>query len=187
MKKIMFNDTYGLTEAVLEGRKIMTRRIMTPQPSWVSGDGHIYNDSKPPRFNVGEVVAVAQSYEDIGLSFIAPPNNRWGCTEDMSGYRNKMFVLADLMPHQIQIIGHHVERMQDISDEDCIREGVFLDETAPTCYQPFYTFPGSIDHNTPVGYKTPREAFADLIRKVSGKRAWDDNPYVDVYEFELVK
>ena len=98
-----------------------------------------------------------------------------------------MFVRADLMPHQIRITSVRIERIQEISDEDCLREGVFLDKTAPTYYQPFYTFPGSIDHNTPVGYETPREAFADLIRKMSGKRAWDDNPYVDVYEFELVK
>lgn len=27
MKKIMFNDKYGLTQAVLEGRKTQTRRI----------------------------------------------------------------------------------------------------------------------------------------------------------------
>ena len=29
MKKIMFNDRYGLTQAVLEGKKTMTRRLMT--------------------------------------------------------------------------------------------------------------------------------------------------------------
>lgn len=29
MKKIMFNDRFGLTQAVLEGRKTMTRRIVT--------------------------------------------------------------------------------------------------------------------------------------------------------------
>lgn len=28
MKKIMFNDKYGLTEAVLEGRKTQTRRVI---------------------------------------------------------------------------------------------------------------------------------------------------------------
>ena len=27
MKKIMFNDRFGLTDAVLEGRKTVTRRI----------------------------------------------------------------------------------------------------------------------------------------------------------------
>ena len=30
MKKIMFNDKYGLTEAVLERRKTQTRRILNP-------------------------------------------------------------------------------------------------------------------------------------------------------------
>lgn len=30
MKKIMFNNKYGLTDAVLEGRKTQTRRILNP-------------------------------------------------------------------------------------------------------------------------------------------------------------
>lgn len=30
MKKIIFNDKYGLTNAVLEGRKTQTRRILNP-------------------------------------------------------------------------------------------------------------------------------------------------------------
>lgn len=29
MKKIMFNDFYGLTQDVLEGRKTMTRRLIS--------------------------------------------------------------------------------------------------------------------------------------------------------------
>ncbi len=32
MKKIMFNDRFGLTQAVIEGRKTQTRRIVKPQP-----------------------------------------------------------------------------------------------------------------------------------------------------------
>lgn len=32
MKKIMFNDLYGLTEAVLDGRKTQTRRIAYEKP-----------------------------------------------------------------------------------------------------------------------------------------------------------
>ena len=36
MKKIMFNDRYGLTQAVLDGRKTMTRRIIKPQPGHVA-------------------------------------------------------------------------------------------------------------------------------------------------------
>lgn len=32
MKKIMFDDKYGLTKAVLEGRKTMTRRELYNEP-----------------------------------------------------------------------------------------------------------------------------------------------------------
>ena len=32
MEKIMFNDRYGLTDAVIEGRNIMTRRLIDPMP-----------------------------------------------------------------------------------------------------------------------------------------------------------
>ena len=31
MKKIMFNDRYGLTRAVLDGQKTMTRRVISTQ------------------------------------------------------------------------------------------------------------------------------------------------------------
>lgn len=41
MKKIMFNDKYGLTQAVLEGRKTQTRRIITPQPTYNENAGNV--------------------------------------------------------------------------------------------------------------------------------------------------
>lgn len=33
----------------------------------------------------------------------------------------------------------------------------------------------------------PREAYAALIDRISGKGTWESNPYVFVYDFELVK
>lgn len=36
-------------------------------------------------------------------------------------------------------------------------------------------------------YDTPQQAYADLIDKISGKLTWERNPYVCVYDFELVK
>lgn len=87
----MFNDDYGLTQAVLDGRKTMTRRIIkcprTFRGEWVAGfNVHIRQSDKKivdypcmydaderefdsgeiiPRYKVGEVVAIAQSYETI--------------------------------------------------------------------------------------------------------------------------
>lgn len=59
MKKIMFNDRYGLTEAVLSGRKTQTRRLIPLDlynvcdwseeiPMFEDGDGdwHPFYESK---------------------------------------------------------------------------------------------------------------------------------------------
>lgn len=181
MKKIIFDDKFGLTKAVLRGQKTMTRRKMTPQPSWVSADGHIYNDSKPPRLKVGEVVAVAQAYKDCVNEILV----NWEHKTDIGtlvfkmskGWNNKMVVRADLMPHQIRITGVRVERLQDITDEDCLNEGVFLGQ--------FHTY--SYVGRPRCPFNTPRDAFASLIDRISGKGTWASNPWVFVYEFELVK
>ena len=61
MKKIMFNDKYCLTLSVLNGTKTMTRRVLkegTPLGNWEETVNHL-------PYKVGEVVAIAQSYNDI--------------------------------------------------------------------------------------------------------------------------
>lgn len=102
-----------------------------------------------------------------------------------AGWLNKMLVKAEYMPHQIRITGIHCERLQDISDEDCFREGIsesWYESTDTTTY-------GYADEKkgTAVEFDTPRKAFAALIDKVSGRGTWASNPWVVVYEFELVK
>lgn len=176
----MFNDRYGLTQAVLEGRKTMTRRI-AEKVLVEDIDQHLVwtGEFKKPKFEVGEVVAVAQSYKDAGLSFIYPPNPQWGNTEEMQGYNNKMFVLADLMPHRIRITDVRVERLQDIRDEDCVKEGVKLCNAGLDYWYEVSGFKKR--------YGSPRSAFAALIDKISGKGTWDSNPYMFVYEFKLLK
>ena len=200
MKKIMFNDKYGLTQAVLEGRKTMTRRIIRlvePDLEFVhvSHLGEYIFHSKDcidgafPCYKIGEEVAVAQSYKDIGLSFIQPPDPQWGCTEQMSGYGNKMFVRADLMPHRIRITNIKVERLQDISEEDCLKEGIqeyfpYIDRNPDDKVRTFQYFKeGKIRHRISPASK----CFAYLIDDVSGKGTWDKNPYVFVYDFKLIQ
>lgn len=177
MKKIMFNDKYGLTEAVLKGRKTMTRRIVPGKLVKAIEGGMPGYAVMESRYKVGEVVAVAQAYKNT-----CDP----ALVGDKSGWNNKLFVRADLMPHQIRITDIQIMRLQDISDGDCVREGVVgltcnLYEYRGICY----SFPG--DKNKMGTYLTPREAFAALIDKVSGKGTWESNPWVFVYEFELNK
>lgn len=95
-----------------------------------------------------------------------------------------MFVKAKYMPHQIRITGIHCERLQDISDAECLKEGVRV-EFARNGSPMYYYF--DTKRWREVWFDTPREAFAALIDKVSGRGTWKSNPWVVVYEFELVK
>lgn len=207
MKKIMFNDRFGLTQAVLDGRKTQTRWMINPQPkysphvgiSWKGGAYGINSYVGEPlgsyrnfvsgteykksckRYRKGEIVAVAQSYKDIGFSDTEPAIHN----ELRAGWKNKMFVRADLMPHKIRITNVRVERLQDISDENCLKEGIkkewdFYDEKY------IYVFPIP-NLSSEYVHDNPREAFAHLIDKVTGKGTWEANPYVFVYDFELIR
>lgn len=212
MQKIMFNDRYGLTRAVLDGRKTMTRRIIkatkringqdtngfivcqdiaTHEVTGIYArgyDGGSIEDAEIlPKYEIGEVVAIAQDYSHCGgvmsngvprLEYISKVA---GCSS--AGWRNKMFVRADLMPHQIRITGICVERLQDISDEDCLKEGIVFSPQAQSYYVGYHKAMGVRTWLE----KTPRDAFAALIDKVSGRGTWESNPYVVVYEFKLVK
>lgn len=210
MQKIMFNDRYGLTDAVIEGRQTMTRRLVSDRlwEIWTDYDDfcnsviggiarggisvsrEYYHEcdffKDKCRYKVGEVVAVAQSYEQVYLhgNMDADDAIIRGLKYD-PGMCNKMYVRAALMPHQIRITGIRCERLQDISDEDCFREGIiesWYESTDTTTY-------GYADEKkgTAVEFDTPRKAFASLIDKVSGRGTWASNPWVVVYEFELVK
>ena len=166
MKKIMFNDKFLLTQAVLSGEKTQTRRIVkdgTPL-------GNFEETMKYAPYKVGEVVAVAQCYLDIG----SPQFDKFG--RDVPGNTNKM----------IRITNVCIERLQDISDEDCLREGI--SHYIPASYQ--NTESGFGFQSSKGGlflFDTAREAFAALIDKVSDKGTWQNNPYVWVFDFELVK
>lgn len=223
MKKIMFNDRYRLTQAVLDGRKTQTRRLLTltlhkkadtgntlieVSPSKVFfEDGKwkfVYDDyvfllpkENYPKYRVGEVVAVAQSYCSIAEELENSNNatcaahyekNVQKASEYISwmehpGFNNKMFVAADMMIHQIRITDVGIERLQDISDEDCIKEGVRKVVNENGIYVQYYVGKG----DNACSFENPREAFAHLINKVSRKDVWQENPYVFVYDFELVK
>ena len=193
MKKIMFNDKFLLTKAVLEGRKTQTRRIVPKDffsLTWDEKNGTLWYENSMGDFidvrnskyvlcKVGEVIAVAQSYKDC---LAENPYNRAYFLNGSAGWNNKMFVAADRMIHQIRITDVKIERIQDISDEDCLKEGV-VKWNAGQKDIPFFSYPNSAKCD----YDTPQEAFAHLINKVSKKDVWSENPYVFVYDFELVK
>lgn len=213
----MFNDKLGLTQAVLEGRKTMTRRICKydrPDESWdivfpVFGSKDYDNEGNlvsplfgafgwknkdgdftgwnNPLYKFGEVVAIAQSYRDSGYSpdsLDRHPKDLSvrGLMKNSAGWNNKMFVKSYACKHHIKITNVKIERLQDISDEDCLKEGIihaYTDNNGIKRYHTPHTKRGYL--STDVAQQT----FAFLIDKVSGKGTWESNPFVFAYEFVL--
>ena len=217
MKKIMFNDRYGLTRKVLNGYKTQTRRVIPDiEIDWVRrGKVHLpvggfENDvlfmnvrsilpdagisdypapaKYQPKYEKGEEIAVAQCYEDAILDVGEEEWNKqhkWYCIENLrkrAGLHNKMFVRPDLMPHRIKITDIRLQRLNNISEEECMREGVVK-------WMDCYIVAGIMENRgrNNVCFDTPREAFAALIDRINGKGTWESNPWVYAYTFELVR
>lgn len=213
MKKILFNNHYGLETAVIERRMTMTRRIVRCPKTFRGVDGvelefrkrpgaDFYFDcvvtdgdgrelgQLPLPYELGEVVAVGQTYERAGWKpdtlleahFVKDGVRQVGDLpiSQLPGWRNKMFTYPTMMPWQVQMTDLWFEHLQDISDEDCLREGVerWLDG---------YIVSGLMERsgkNNRV-FDTPREAFAALIDRINGRGTWQDNPWVVVYTMDL--
>lgn len=165
MLGIMFNDRFGLESAVLNRTKTRTWRA-----------------DKKPRYEVGEIVAIKQCYRDVSNFFRSQENRKYldyiALYSGQAGWRNKMFVKNELMPHQIRITSVKKCRLQDLSDEECIKEGVRK---------------GSVygylcgKGKTQRKFLTPTEAFSYLIEKLNSRGYWESNPDGYAYDFELVK
>lgn len=216
--KIMFDEHFGLQSAVLDRIKTNTRRwenglALLPVKNcedeyfvthWV-GDSFLvrkYNQGAlieqayaKPKFKVGDVVAIAQRYKDVGIDpstivkMIDEGQNMFTPVPaiESAGWKNKLFVKEELMPHNIEITDVRLQHLQDITDEDALKEGVriFGDMDClevKQYYVPGLTHPRTKCHRT---FATPRDAFAALIDKMNGKGTWKGNPWVFAYTFKL--
>ena len=214
----MFNNQYGLNQAVIDLLKTMTRRAIPKKTlDFVFNDfTHAYYeatlDKLTPKealeqyffdeypnalpYKVGDILAIAQDYttvkHDMELLVISRKateeqeriyNSLICMPYDHPGFKNKMFVSSDLMPKHIKITDVRIEQLQDITDEDCLKEGIFQfgDPFNEDRVEDF-GFIGATKH-----YLTPREAFAALIDKVSCKGTWKSNPWVFVYNFKYIE
>ena len=167
-----------------------------------------------PKYQIGEKVAIAQAYKnDDVLTYNAYNEDgtiRKGGAKlhremlHSPGYRNKLFVRADLMPHVIEITDIKAERLQDISDEDCLKEGIipvtwrqypepfsdhYVDHDLWTLEKYREQFEDAWSDDDPEAWAatSPKAAFAVLIRKLQGKKAWERNEWQFVYTFKLIK
>ena len=188
--------TLALTQLVIEGKKDMTRRLTTDRR----------------KYDVGEKVALAEAYGFIWRELNAIPDKQIAYMRRLRSvlnvehpsiipaWENKLFVRPELMRYQIEITGKRTEHLQDISDEDILREGVFhgmcssrnieTGETGDYTWLdikrkklPNGHYHVNIKHNV---HSNIRECFIEMINHICGKGTWEQNPEVYVYTFKLI-
>ena len=194
MKKISFSERYGLQQAVIAGTKTMTRRIvpdgtlrMAQMEVGIHGGDLAERIKDHSLYLWHDEIAIAQAYNT--LRWPSVPGIDWNAIVDevthAKGWKNKMFVKAKYMPHRIRITDIRVERLQDINNEDCLREGIrksVVEYGDKKIVQWTY-----FDEKRTIWFDSPRDAFAALIDRISGRGTWQCNPWVYVYEFELIQ
>ena len=202
MKGICFIEP--LFHRVVKGEKTQTRRMITPQPV-DSVENLMFFGNKVfrtrdeydelifinPKYEVGEKVYLKEPYilyqeeyqeskaSQSGIQYAYKFGNHLSIEEitgkSDSKWKNKLFMPESAARYFIEITAVRAEKLQDISEEDCLKEGIEL----------YNNYDGTYGgHSAPTA---PKEAYAALINSIYGKSTWEKNPFVWVYEFRLIQ
>ena len=179
MKGIMFKP--DMIQAIVEGRKIQTRRVIKPQPIAMPVNITHWGN----RYQVGGTVYIKEAWQVCGLTpdgysggYEAgyplesipktKPDFRYALFYALNGdegpFRSPLFMPEWAARYFLKILAVRAERLQEITEEDAIKEGIDGD------FQEY-----------------PRLAFSGLWDSINPKHPWESNPWVWVYEFELLK
>lgn len=199
MKGIIFTESnFDLT---VQGIKTQTRRIIKSRTGFfqvcskngivtdiwqTDANGWCGDNLIPvnPRYKVGETVYLKEPYIITGQTYeyeyLHENKTDIACIKRNGGYKNKLFMPEIAARYFIKITNVRAERLQDISHEDCIKEGI--------TYEMAYMYNGWYpSYNDPDsgGYPDYKTAYSVLIDEINGKGTWDSNPWVWVYDYGL--
>lgn len=188
MKGIMFKEE--LFNAILEGKKTATRRIVNIPPEHIPSNSSEWVFQRyNPRYNKGEIVYLKEPYGYNGTedfeSKIVYKYDKCYTPElleqiKLSGgkWKNKMFMPEKYARYFIEIVKIGVERLQDITEQNAKDEGVDM--------QFCLSLNEFIDRKFDIGKaSTYKIGFMNKWDEINGKGSWKSNPWIWVYEFKL--
>jgi hypothetical protein len=91
-----------------------------------------------------------------------------------------MFLPEIFARYFIKILSVRPERLLDISEEDCEKEGI-------QCWAEVYYPSYPIDNNNPHFYRDICDSYFSLWDSINGKNSHKLNPWVWVYEYQLTE
>ena len=206
MKGICFIEP--LFDQVVRGTKVQTRRIIDKEDflhgknvtvetthdyrnaGQVSVCAHFTHISKgesfagrPSKYKIGEILYLKEPFQLVkdDKTGETKPIYKYGPRgEANEQWKNKLSMPERYARYFIKITNIRADRLQNISDEDCIKEGIYKLSFgwAYSYYEKYNDYIYMKD--------SPREAFMSLFAKINGAHTWFQNPFVWIYDFELV-
>lgn len=201
MRELPILFSTPMVQAILNGTKQQTRRVIKPQPLFVADPNVPFKtaDADPkgiikcPYGQPGDRLYAKEAIKRIdwadgipGIAYVADDEPVWDMTRPCQWvWKNKslpsMYMPKNIARIWLEVTDVRVERLQDITEEDVRAEGI---ERGTTYY---YGEPHKIK-GSPKCYNTAKEAFAGLWNSLAKPDyTWNDNPYVWVIEFKKVE
>lgn len=176
IKPILFNTE--MVRAILDGRKSCTRRIIKPQPQGyfeVSEEPlYIYDtDGKQgkitPPYQPGDILYVRETWKQAPNGYYYYEDWQRNDIADVTKWKPSIHMPKEAARIWLKVTDVRVERLQEISGEDLIKEGIDL-------FQSSYVR---------VAFDEFKNIWNSTIKKSDIDRyGWDANPYVWVISFE---
>lgn len=158
-----------MIRALLDGMKTQTRRLASSPLSKSKLGDLLWVRERTMVEIVESMPEIGIRYEADGTKAMVPfPSERMKQIPT-PGRRLEMGCYREASRLTLEVTGVKVERLQDISEEDAVREGVY-------CFR-----------NSEEDDRSPREIFADLWRHLHGPESWDQNPFVAAISFTVNK
>lgn len=198
-----------MIRALLDGRKTQTRRMLKARGLYETHPSGELVPIPPSA--VGARLWVRESYYQIGhwepaasktrklgkqkwrfvadsteIRFEAPTEFRKGRHHqdpETSVWHKRLGRFMPRVASRLTLVieGVKVERLQDISREDAIAEGLFR---ASSHIEEFWRWPPPLDAQL---WLSPVEAYRSLWSIINGADSWDANPWVAAISFRVVK
>ena len=201
-----------MVRAILDGRKMQTRRVIKPQPEHELGElpGPAWNDGfvdvRCPYGRPGDRLWVKESYRlPAGVDSLRPGMvwegaTVWheatdgvsptGCPGGPGKLRPSIFMRRWMSRITLEIAGVRVERVQGIDIDGVGAEGVDLENEGRAMDAFGYAEHFQIGGVSLGSYRMPEiYAFAELWDSINAKRGhpWESNPWVWVVEFRRLQ
>jgi hypothetical protein len=205
-KPILFSTP--MVRAILEGRKTQTRRVCKNPPVKIpiefqhEGCSDYGFEKEPnPRYRVGDRLWVRETWAAPHSCDHLPPRLipqgariHFAATENLGGliHRPSIFMPRWASRITLEVTEVRVERLQDISEEDAISEGVDVwfenlkDRQSDNVWNLIAKAAKKRDTNALLTNEVDK--YAVLWDSINGKKyPWDSNPFCWVISFVVVK